>query len=82
MPHRLHAAAPDCMPLQEQCNKLRREMECLSHSLELELIVVSPLTRTLQAPAPAPPRGALRFPSSHMLMRSPAQARRPGGCVS
>jgi hypothetical protein len=34
--------------VQEQCNKLRREMECLSHSLELELIVVSPLTRTLQ----------------------------------
>ena len=36
---------------QEQCNKLRRDMESLSHSLELELIVVSPLTRTLQAVA-------------------------------
>jgi len=32
----------------EQCQKTLREVESLSHSLELELIVVSPLTRTLQ----------------------------------
>mmetsp|Transcript_10367 Transcript_10367/g.24549 ORF Transcript_10367/g.24549 Transcript_10367/m.24549 type:complete len:327 (+) Transcript_10367:134-1114(+) len=33
---------------EEQCCKLKRELETLSHPLDCELVVVSPLTRTLQ----------------------------------
>uniref|UniRef100_A0A7S0M519 Phosphoglycerate mutase-like protein n=1 Tax=Cryptomonas curvata TaxID=233186 RepID=A0A7S0M519_9CRYP len=33
---------------QAQCGRLRREIEALPHPLDLELVVVSPLTRTLQ----------------------------------
>jgi len=32
----------------EQCAKLRRDLQNMAHGLDVELLVVSPLTRTLQ----------------------------------
>jgi len=70
----------------DQCTKLRRELTCMSHPLDCELVVVSPLTRALQTARLSV--GSVKFAESQPMMvatdlcreritNCPADSRRP-----
>lgn len=70
----------------DQCTKLRRELQSMSHPLDCELVVVSPLTRTLQTARLTV--GSVKFAEKQPMMvatdlcreritNCPADSRRP-----